>query len=290
MLFGSYLVFPFLGYLLYKYFTQKNKNWKNYFWYWVFILGSLLFIYARFIESNMIVVKHAQIQTGFEWRFVLVADMHLWIYKDKEYLEKIVEKINKQDNIDWVLIPWDFTLVVNNDVDFETLFSPLKNLKYPAFATLGNHDTMNPGPDISEKLIQALEKNNVTMLENKKSFLKEKNIHILGLWDNWAENDRVEIIDEYSSEDNLVVLAHNPDTTLRYSNTIADLTVSGHTHGWQIRVPFIWKKVIPVKWDFVDGFYDRNGVKLYITSGVWEVGLPLRFRIPPEIVVIDLVK
>jgi hypothetical protein len=128
------------------------------------------------------------------------------------------------------------------------------------------------------------------MLENKKSFLKEKNIHILGLWDNWAKNDRVEMIDEFLPQDNLLVLAHNPDTTLRYSNTLADLTVSGHTHGWQIRVPFIWKKVIPVKGKFVDGFYNRNGVKLYVTSGVWEVWLPLRFRIPPEIVVIDLIK
>ena len=98
------------------------------------------------------------------------------------------------------------------------------------------------------------------------------------------------MIDMFSQEDNLIVITHNPYITLRYSNTIADLTVSWHTYGWQIRVSFIWKKVIPVKWDFVDGFYDRNGVKLYVTSWVWEVGLPLRFRIPPEIVVIDLVK
>jgi hypothetical protein len=66
ILYGSYLVFPFLGYLLYKYFTQKNKNWKYHLGYGFYFIGSLLFIYARFIEPNMIVVKHAQIQTGFE--------------------------------------------------------------------------------------------------------------------------------------------------------------------------------------------------------------------------------
>ena len=174
IMYGSYGVFLFLWYLIYKYFTQKNKNWKYYLRYGIYFIGSLLFIYARFIEPNMIVVKHTQIQTGFEWRFVLVADMHVWIFKNEKYLQKVVEKINEQKNIDGVLIPWDFTLVVNNDVDFETLFSPLKNLKYPAYATLGNHDTMNPWPDISEKLIQALEKNNITMLENKTYFLEEK--------------------------------------------------------------------------------------------------------------------
>lgn len=238
----------------------------------------------------MINVKHQEIKTGFQGRFVLVADMHVWIFKDAKYLQKVVEKINEQENIDGVLIPWDFTLVLHDNIDFEKLFSPLKNLTYPAYATLGNHDTMNPGPDISEKLIQALEKNNVVMLENKNTKLQNKNIHILWLGDNWANNDKVELIDDYTTEQNLVVLAHNPDTTLRYSNTLADLTVSGHTHGWQIRVPFIRKKVIPVKGGFIDGFYNQNGVKLYVTSGVWEVGLPMRFLVPPEIVVLDLVE
>jgi hypothetical protein len=238
----------------------------------------------------MLVVKHQTIKTGFEWRFVLVADMHLWIYKDEKYLEKIVNKINEQNDIDGVLIPWDFTLVVDNNHDLETLFAPLKNIKYPVFATLGNHDTMRPWPDISEKLIKILEKNNVKVLENKKDFLKEKNIHILWLGDNWSDNDKVDLIDQYKKEQNLIVLAHNPDTTLKYSNTLADLTVAWHTHGGQIRVPFIWKKVIPVKWGFIDGLYERNGVKTYVTSWVWEVGLPMRFLVPPEIVVLDLVE
>lgn len=284
------LVFPFLIFLGYKYIKHKNKSWKIHIWYFLYFILSISFIYARFIEPQMIVVKHKEIQTGFQARFILISDLHLWLFKNEKFLEKIISKIQQQENIDGVLIPGDFTLVINENADLNTLFAPFSKLNIPVFATLGNHDTMRPGPNISQKLRNALETNKIIVLNNEKSQLLSKNIQILWLWDNWSNDDKTEIISEYSIEDNLIVLAHNPDTTLKYTNNIADLTVSWHTHWWQIRVPFLWKKVLPVKWNFSDGYYEDNGIKLYITSGAWEVWLPLRFRIPPEIVILDLIK
>lgn len=290
VVYWSFFVFPFIVFLIYKYLKLKNKTINQKLLYFVCFLLSLLFIYARFIEPNILLVKHQNIKTGFEWRFILLADLHLWIYKDEKYLQKIVNKINEQKDVDGVLIPGDFTLVLNNNHDLDKLFSPLKNIKYPIFATLWNHDTMHPWPDISQKLIKILEKNNVIVLENKWYFYKNKNIQILWLWDNWSNNDKVEMIDEYELNQNLIVLAHNPDTTLKYSNNIADLTVSWHTHWGQIRIPFIRKSIVPVKWNFISWFYENNWNKLYVTSWVWEVWLPMRFRIPPEIIILDLKK
>lgn len=282
-----FLVFPFLIFLLYKYIKQRNKAWKNHIWYLFYFILSLLFIYARFIEPQMIIIKHAEISTGFQGRFVLLADLHLWLFKNEKFLEKIIKKIQKLENIDGILIPWDFTLVLDENADLEKLFAPFSDLTIPIYATLWNHDTMRPWPNISQKLRTVLEKNNIIVLNNETSQYTSKNIHILWLWDNWSNDDKIEMIWDFTQKDNLIVLAHNPDTTLKYTNNIADITVSWHTHWWQIRIPFIWKKILPVKWDFSNGYYDYNGIKLYITSWVGEVGLPLRFRIPPEIVVLD---
>lgn len=290
VLYGWWLVFPFICFLFYKYKTQKNKSVKIIIWYFFYFILSFLFVYARFIEPQLIIVKHKEIRTWFEWRFILLADLHLWIFKNEHFLKKIIKKIHTQKNIDGILIPWDFTLIIDENVDLEKLFSAFSEVNIPIFATLWNHDTMRPWPNISLKLRQVLEKNNIIVLNNESSMLSEKNIHILWLWDHWSQDDKVEMISNYSHNDHLIILAHNPDTTLKYTNNIADITVSWHTHGGQIRIPLLRKKVLPVQWNFSDGYYNNNGVKLYVTSWVGEVWLPLRFGIPPEIVILNFIK
>jgi predicted MPP superfamily phosphohydrolase len=50
------------------------------------------------------------------------------------------------------------------------------------------------------------------------------------LADDW-DNPKIDLINNYKKSDNLIILAHNPDTTLSYQNDIPDITISGHTHG-----------------------------------------------------------
>jgi predicted MPP superfamily phosphohydrolase len=59
------------------------------------------------------------------------------------------------------------------------------------------------------------------------------------------------LINDFLPEEKVVVLTHNPDTTLNYANNLADLTLVGHTHCGQIRIPFLHEKIkqwiIPVE-------------------------------------------
>ncbi len=88
------------------------------------------------------------------------------------------------------------------------------------------------------------------------------------------------------------MLTHNPDTALSYApNHYPDLTLAGHTHGGQVRIPYLYKRMIPVLgvdilWD--QGLYRYKNGQVFVTSGIGEVGLPLRFLIPPVIDVLEL--
>jgi len=272
--YGSWLVFP----LLYIFIRKR----------WVFmVLLSLFFIYARFIEPKILLVHHYKINTGFKAKYALIADMHLGIYNDESLLERTVEKINNE-KVDAVLIAGDLTYEPQFS-DMKKLFASLSKIKVPIYAVLGNHDCQKPGPDVRDKLEETLKSLGVHIITNKA--VKINNVTLLGLGSLWAKDDKIDLLDKYTKKDNLVVLTHNPDTTLDYMpNHFPDLTLSGHTHGGQVRIPYLYKKIIPVRGDVLwdQGLYTFKDEKVFVTSGIGEIGLPLRFLIPPVIDILEL--
>ena len=250
------------------------------------LLGTLLFIYSRFIETNIISVQTTKIEVGFSSKVVVMSDLHLGVYKGINFLKRIVNKINKIKNVDAVLIPGDLTY--DPPENLEALFSPLKDIKFPVYAVLGNHDSERPGPPIQAKLQKALENNGITFLHNSSAIMKNKSIVILGLGDRWADQDEISKIDEFVKVDNLIVMTHNPDTTLDYKNSIPDITIAGHTHGGQIRIPHLYKQIIPCVCDFNQGLYDKEYGKVFVTTGLGEMGLPMRLGVPPTIDILEL--
>ncbi len=279
----SYLSFWLLSYLSYKIYKKWfKKNKKNI----IYLLVTLVFIYSRFIEPNIITIQKTQIDVWFKANILILSDLHLWIYNSEDFLERIVKKVNKIKNIDFVIIPWDSIFYPNSKEELDSLFLPLSKIKQPIYLTFWSHDfeteTIN-----KDDLIKTFTKYNINILDNKG--IKIKNINILWLWDNEISDDKIELIKGYSKNQNLLVIAHNPDTTLAYKNNdIPDVTISGHTHGWQIRIPFIYKYVIPCNWDFDEGFYNYNNNKLFVTSWLGEVLLPMRLFIPPVIDILEL--
>ncbi len=289
ILYWSYLSFPFLALVLFLIFKKRKEFFQDIFQALIllfFLILSLLFIYSRFIERKLILTKTTKIETGFSAKIIVISDLHLGVYKNKHFLEKVVNKINKIPWVDALLIAGDFTYYPPEDL--ETLFSPLKKINIPTYAVLGNHDSERPGPAIQKKLQKALEKNNVIFLHNKTTIMKNKNINILWLGDNWAEEDDISLIENFSKDDNLIILTHNPDTVMRYKKPIADITITWHTHGWQIRIPFLYHKVIPCKWDFDQWLYNTALGKVFVSGGVGEVWLPMRLGLPPTIEILEL--
>ncbi len=286
----SYAAFPFLIGLIF--FTYKNrkglhKKKSKIIALIIFYTLSISFIYARFIERNIVIIQTTEIETGFSAKIVVISDTHLGVYKNQDFLKKVVEKINKIKDADAVLIPGDFTYYPTKTQNLTELFEPLKNIKVPVYGILGNHDSEKPGPPLQKELQEALETNNIIFLHNTSTTIKNTNIKLLGLGDEWAKQSDIAKIENFTKEENLIVMTHNPDTTSRYTNAIPDITITGHTHGGQIRLPFVYKSAIPCKGDFDQGLYEEKHGKVFVTSGVGETGLPMRLGIPPVIDILE---
>lgn len=212
------------------------------------------------------------------------------MYKDRRFLQRVVNTINRRDDIDYVMIPGDFTFEPTAKQRFMELFEPLGDLHATTIAVLGNHDIQVPGPDVREDLIDTLVMQEVIFLQN--DVIELSGFYLVGLGEHMGGEDDVRMLDQFSQRDTVVVLAHNPDTTLNYRNNNADLTIVGHTHCGQIRPPFLYplirRRYLPVDGDFDCGLTEEQRTMLFITRGVGEVLLPMRFFAPPTIDILHL--
>jgi uncharacterized protein len=87
-----------------------------------------------------------------------------------------------------------------------------------------------------------------------------------------AKRDNVLLLERFLPENNVVVLTHNPDTVRNYSNLVADITLAGHTHCGQVRIPRLYKYALPTlgAWNerFDCGLYMLRESKLFISAGL----------------------
>jgi len=98
-------------------------------------------------------------------------------------------------------------------------------------------------------------------------------------------------LSQASAQSPTILMAHYPSTAFQLNGQSVQLVLSGHTHGGQIRLPWlgcIWPNDrVPRK--MASGLHEVNGVPVHISAGIG-VSLPLRMRIncPPEISILTI--
>jgi predicted MPP superfamily phosphohydrolase len=86
----------------------------------------------------------------------------------------------------------------------------------------------------------------------------------------------------------VILMAHEPDIFPEVPDRVA-LTISGHTHGGQVRL-FGYAPVVPSRFDnrYAYGHIVEEGRNLIVSGGLGCSVAPIRFGMPPEIVLIEL--
>lgn len=284
LFYGSWLVWPCVAWLAWRLRKHRGRGWVV-----PLLACCLLFAWARFVEPQRIHVQETILAgTGAQTRLILISDIHLGVYKDSTYLQRLVDRINTLQ-ADAVVIAGDFTYEPGGQ-SLERLFAPLAELRWPAYAVLGNHDQQAPGPDIDAQLRAALATHDVHVIEGES--VRVRGFRLAGLGDRWAGNDDPGFLVDGSSSTPTLVLAHNPDSAIDLDPQVATLVLAGHTHGGQIRIPWLYRLVIPSRHGFDRGeqFLEtpRGPVRVYTSVGTGEVGLPMRLFNPPTIDMLDL--
>lgn len=252
---------------------------------------------------------------GTPLRIAVVADLHACEpYMSVARIEEIVDRTNR-------LKP-ELTILLGDYVAghrFTTKQVPsadwaraLADLKAPlgVHAVLGNHDWWEDraaqrsgvGPVFGRL---ALEKAGIPVYENEAVRLVKNGqpFWLAGLGDQIAfvkgrRNGRM----QFQGVDNLpatlakitddapvILVAHEPDIFTSIPDRVS-LTLSGHTHGGQIRL-FGYSPIVPSQFGnrFAYGHIVESGRHLIVSGGLGCSILPVRFGVPPEIVLIDIV-
>jgi predicted MPP superfamily phosphohydrolase len=218
----------------------------------------------------------------------VISDLHVGSpFNGVEKLERIVAA-TQEVRPDLVLLAGDFVIQGVRGGRFvapEITAATLGELAAPlgVFAVLGNHDWWLDGPRVRE----AFETSRIPVLENRSVELRRGDcaFWLAGVGDFWeGRPDVAGTLQDIAPDAPVLVLTHNPDVFPDVPDRVA-LTIAGHTHGGQVRVPFVGRPIVPSAHGerYAIGSVVETGRHLFVTPGVGTSILPVRFLVPPEI-------
>ena len=96
-------------------------------------------------------------------------------------------------------------------------------------------------------------------------------------------------LSQVSTDDPVILMVHEPDIFTQVPDRVS-LTLAGHTHGGQLRLPLVWPALVPSEYgaQFAYGHVREGGRDLIVSGGLGTSIVPLRLGVPPEILRIEL--
>jgi len=242
-------------------------------------------------EANTLTVEEVNIRLerfsskldGF--RIVHLSDTHHSPFTDLEHISRAVDIANKLEP-DAVFLTGDY---VSHDRDYiAPVAEVLGNLQseFGTFACLGNHDHWTDA-ELVTHLLRG-EGINVLINEGFRFEVREASFWLAGVDDYMAGKTDVPAALKGSFPDEpKILLAHNPLIFRQSVRSNVDLTLSGHTHGGQIKMRDPEKRILPRR-KLTSGLHRRKESQIYITRGIGTVVVPARYQCPPEISLLEL--
>jgi len=263
-------------------------------------------IYGVGIDRHWLEISHYDVRLrglgadldGF--RVAQLSDIHIDEFTEPYFVREAVDHINRLAP-DAVFLTGDFVTHQMGPKKFAQgsawqCANILADLKCPLrYAIFGNHDVL-----VGERVVgAALKDNGITVLRNWYTPIERGNARLwLAGLDDAAEAapDPGAAIPESIrglAGEPVILLCHEPDYAdqlLRHpAGQAVSLMLSGHTHGGQVRLPFLPLMHLPrLGRRYIAGWFQLGSMQLFVNRGLGTVGVPVRCNCPPELTVFTL--
>lgn len=266
------------------------------------VIGILLLIIVWVIWTNVnftttqLTITNQKIPTSFEgYKIAEIADLH-----NHQWGDRLISRLKKEQP-DMIAIAGDF--VDSSHTDFDVAMEFIEQAKdiAPIYYVTGNHEAwLSNYSELESKLIAA----GVHMMDDTSEWIEKDGakINLIGIQDpDFVEQNTFEGIQEsivttklepMLSEDHYnIVLCHRPELFKGYVATGADLVLTGHAHGGQVKIPFVGGLIAPNQGlfpDYTEGIYHENNTDMVVSRGLGNSIIPVRINNMPELVSITL--
>ena len=289
-----------------KIMRHGSKNWGNLVGFILAIMIGAASLYGFTIGPNRLKVKHIDITSSrlpeaFDgYRILHFTDIHLGSAR-QSFVKKVVDSICSQ-HADMVAFTGDLLNVHPNEL--YRFINEMKRISAPdgVFSVLGNHDYSFYQGNIDDAIRIANEREVIsreqqmgwTMLNNSHTTISRGNetIVVAGM-ENYGKKEKHRRGDinntlEGAPKDKFtIMLEHDPWAwrNIILPDSLADVTLSGHTHGGQISLYGLRPTMLTEPNDY--GLHHKSNAYLNVSSGTGGL-VPFRLGMTPEIVVITL--
>lgn len=223
------------------------------------------------------------------YRIVQISDLHNAEFGKEN--KKLLETI-RSCSPDIIVITGDLVDSNHTNVERAVAFVNEAVKIAPVYYVTGNHEYWLD-PSENEQMMQGILAAGACDLDDEAVRIEkgDSSFLLVGLDDQHLSDETLKNLLQEQKNELFIVLAHEPQYLQNYANAGADLVLTGHAHGGQIRLPFVGGIVAPDQGflpEYTSGKYNSTDTEMIVSRGLGNSIIPVRLFNYPEVVCVEL--